>query len=194
MAARRDIREALVTELNNGVPSSGNAGHVSSDNITVERPETEEDLPALVYDDAYRSVPINGASSAPTRIERDVNGDVTSRHFEKIEEAQFSVLLWFRDENEKEACYEAVRRHFEKYEENPWPASDLHADIEQVTVPGSQSSDDADINPVRRGDRVTINMVFKRDFEDTSGEPISQVNQEVDADNDGTTDATWTTT
>lgn len=193
MATKRDIREAMKAELDSVVPTSGNPGHVPAEHIRQENPEGEEDLPALSFDDAWRDRPINEASTAPIRIKRDQDGDATEEFYGHLREARFSILFWFTDEVEKEACYEAVVSNFEQYEDSPWPASNFHADAKWVRTRDTQSDDFTDMNPARHGDRLLVSIVFLREH-GHAATAIETVDHEVDADNDGTTDATWSTT
>lgn len=200
MATRRQIREAFYAELEAAVPSSGNSGHVPAGDIGQEMPESDEDLPTIVHNDRYRPIPMNRASDAPTRVETDQSGNVTNEVYGEMQEAVFDVLLIFLDEDAKEDCYEAVRSYFEKFEASAstWDPTTIHSGVERVTVGEVGSEDDPDAEPKRFGDRLRINLEFQREFffpdEGSSGDSIQQVDHEVDADNDGTTDATFTTT
>lgn len=193
MATRKAIREAFKSEIDAAVPSSGSSGHVPSDDITIERPESDEDIPSIVFTDASREVPLNQASGAPTRISRDQSGNAEEELYGKLVELRFDTLFWFTDEVEKEDCYEAVRVHFERYEEPAWDAADIHADVKWVRVRDAQPDDDADAEPARHGDRLGISLYFLREIGNTDTD-IQQVDSEVDADDDGSTDATFTTT
>lgn len=188
MATRRDIREAFYAEL-----ESAAAGHVAADNIRGENPESEEQLPSIVHDDAYRKRPINMASDAPIDVQRDMSGDATAETHGSLHDAQFSLLLWFTDEDAKEDCYEAVRSYFEKYEvsSSTWDPADIQSDVKWVRVEDATSQNDEDIDPVRHGDRLLVQLTFLRTYDNT-GTAVQSVTTDVDADNDGTTDATWT--
>lgn len=195
MATRRELREAFYADLESAVPASGNSGHVPPDQIGQEMPEADEDLPTIVHNDMYRPFPMNQASDAPTRVERDNSGNATADVFGEMYEAVFDVLLIFLDEDAKEDCYEAVRGYFEKFEASPsaWHPSQIQADVEWVRVDAAESEDDESSEPKRFGDRLRIRLFFQREFV-KSGTDVQQVDQDVDADNDGTTDATFTTT
>lgn len=193
MADREHVRKAVYDELESAVPASGNRGHVPVDNISEDQPDKTEDMPAIVHSDTYRKYPINMASDAPTSVEYDNNGDAVAENHGSLHQAQFGLLFRFTDESEKEACYEAVRRHFEKFEESPntWDPATIQQDIKWVRVLDSTSDDDDSADPTRRGDRVIVRFTFQRDhrYTDTA---IQSVDHEVDADNDNTTEFTIT--
>lgn len=201
MASKKAVREAFYAELETAVPSSGNSGHVPSDHITDEHPEDAEDIPAITHSYTSRRLPINEASDAPTRIERDNSGNALAEYYGTLRQLQFAVEFNFFDDQEQEACYEAVLGYFEKFDESPstWDPTTIQSDVEWVDVLDSNSRADEDINPTKRGDRLLIRLTFQREHRypqdpNTNGDPIQQVDQLVDADNDGTTDATWSTT
>jgi hypothetical protein len=186
MASRKDIREAFRTNLVNAV-----SGLVPSDRVALEQGERPERLPSVVYDDAYRKVPMNQGSNAPTRVERDNNGDATAEVYTTLHEAVFSVLVVHDDEQEKEDIYESFRTYFEKYEHPAWDAADIQADVAWVRVLDSNSEDDADHEPIARGDRVEVRITFERDISN-SGTAIQSVDGSMDADNDGTAESSYT--
>lgn len=205
MASRRDIREAFYAELEDAV-----SAYVSADDITQEFPNVEEELPKVVHADDYRKVPMNGASANPHDIVRDDSGAVEQIVFYSMMEAQFGVSVVDSDEQRKEDTYEALRRHFEKFEHGFWDANSIQADAHDITVNDSTSDDAEDRDPIARSDNVTINIGFKRDFrvlredltgqyssdeyDDTFSGTIQSVDTLVDVRDDGTVEETYTTT
>lgn len=186
MATRRQIREAFYSELETAV-----SAHLGADDVMMEQNEQEEVLPRVVHDDNYRKVPMNQGSAAPTRVARDGNGDATEEFFTTMHEAVFSVLVVSDDEQVKEDIYEDLRTYFEKFEHPAWDASSIQSDVAWVRVVDSNSEDDVDHEPIGRGDRLEIGLTFQRDLGKTDT-AIQSVQHNVDADNDGNTDATFT--
>lgn len=186
MASRRQIREAFYSELENAVST-----HLDPGDISQEQPEKPEDLPSLVHDDNYRKVPMNDGSAAPTRVARDSNGDATTEFYGTMHEAVFSCKVESSDEQLKEDIYEDLRRYFEKFEHPAWDASSIQSDVAWVRVLDSNSEDDTDHEPIARGDRIEIRLTFEREI-GNDGTAIQSVDSSVDADNDGATDATFT--
>lgn len=186
MATRRQIREAFYADLETAV-----SGHLGADDVMQEQNEDEEVLPRVVHNDDYRKVPMNQGSAAPTRVARDGNDDATEEFFTTMHEAVFEVLVVSESEQTKEDIYEDVRTYFEKYEHPAWDASDIQTDVAWVRVLDSASEDDGDHEPIARGDRLEIRLTFQRDLGKTDT-AIQSVDTNVDADNDGTTDATFT--
>lgn len=157
MATRKQVR----TEFYNHLELAAD-GLVPADNITEEEPEGEEDHPAVVHNDDYRKVPINDASSGPTEMRYDNNGDLTEVVYSTFHEASFGVAIIDHDESRKESIYEAIRSYFEKYEKRPWDESEIQADVHDVSVLDSTSEDDSDATPNVRGDRLIIRLGFER--------------------------------
>lgn len=186
MATRKQVREAFYADLETAA-----SGLVPADHISQERPNTEEDLPAIVHNDNYRPVPMNTKSSI-VGTQEDSTGTIAEVYVELIQ-AQFSVLVMSDDEQEKEDIYEAVRTHFAEYQYPVKDESTLQSDVHRVEVQDASSEDTEDRDPPARGDRLTINVGFERFFtKDTT--PVEEVQQNIDADNDGTDDISNTTT
>lgn len=186
MATRRNIREAFYADLETAA-----SGLVDSGSIGQEYPNEDEALPAIVHTDNYRDVPMN-TKTGIVDTTTDSSG-VQEEIYSQVMEARFSVLAVSDDEQEKENIYEAVRTHFEEYEFPVKPASDLHADVNTIRVNDSNSEDTEDRDPPARGDRLAVNVQFER-FYVRDVTPATEVEQNVDADNDGTDDTTYTTT
>lgn len=207
MADRRDIREAAYSEMESAI--SGLSTITAAD-ITQESPESVEDLPRIVHRDDYRKVPMNDASAGPHEVNYDQNGSAAEVVYYSMMQGQFGVTVYHDNEQEKEAIYEALRRHFEKYEHGFWDESSIQADVHEVDVLDSTSEDDEDREPVARGDRLLVRLGFKRDFravreglagttgyeeyDDTFADSIEEVTHDIDADNDGSTDETYDST
>jgi len=207
MADRRDIREAAYSEMEAAV--SGITSITAAD-ITQESPESAEDLPRIVHSDDYRKVPMNDASAGPHEVNYDQNGLAAELVYYSMMQAQFGVTVFHENEQEKETIYEALRRHFEKYEHGFWDESSIQPDVHEVDVTDSTSEDDEDREPVARGDRLLVRLGFKRDFravredladtdgyeeyDDTFADNIEEVTHNIDADDDGTTDETYDST
>lgn len=206
MADRIDIRKAAYGEMESAI--SG-LSFVGADDISQSMPDSLEELPRVVHNDNYREVPMNDASEGPHEVITDSNGDDIQLVFYTMMEAQFEVTVVHDNETEKETIYEMFRRHFEKYTHGFWDEDSIHPDVHQVSVTDSTSDDDDDREPVARGDVLRIRLGYKRDYrvvregaadqfdeseyDDTYAGNIEQVDHELDVDNDGTTDETYTT-
>ena len=183
MATRRTIREAVYGEFESAVD-----GLVSPDNITQEQPDSTEDLPTVVHNDAYREVPMNNGQG-PTGVQA-TNGRTQVHEHSKPMEAQFTVLIMSENESEKEDIYEALRTSFEQYETPVADESDIHPDIFGVEVTDVNSQDNEEREPIARGDSLTINVRFERIYE-RDVDPTDEVVQTIGGD--GMTDETRTT-
>lgn len=186
MATRRQIREAFYSELETSV-----SGLVQSSSIGQEYPNEDEALPAVVHTDNYRDVPMNTKSGI---VDTTVDSEgVQEEIYSQLMEAQFSLLVASDDEQEKEDIYEAIRTHFEEFEFPVRDATSLHADVNTIRVNDSNSDDSEERDPPARGDRLAVNVQFER-FYVRDVTPATQVEHNVDVDNDGTDDITNTTT
>lgn len=186
MATRKQVREAFYAELETAAN-----GLVPASNISQEYPNSDEDLPAIVHDDNYRTVPMNTKSSIVGTQTNSVG--VTAEVYVELMQAQFSVLVVSDDEQEKEDIYEAVRTHFGDYQYPIKDTSSLQSDVHRVEVNDANSQDTENRDPPARGDRLAVNVGFERFYtKDTT--PVEQVQANFDANNDGTTDISNTTT
>lgn len=184
MATRRQVREAFYAELETAADP-----HVT--NVGQDHPNDDEDLPAIVHNDDYRKVPMN-RGQGPTDVTLDGDGNEIEHIFTSLIEAQFVVTVLADDEQVKEDAYEAVRSHFEEYTHPVKDASALQSDVYRIEVQDSSSQDFEEREPIARGDSLSINVSFKR-FYAKSVDPTTEVQQNVDADNDGTDDNNYTT-
>ena len=185
MATRRQIRESFYSELETAA-----SGLVTASAIGQEYPNEDEDLPAIVHRDNYRDVPMNTKTGIADTTE-DSDG-VQEEIYSQLMEARFSLLVVSDDEQEKEDIYETVRTYFEEYEYPVKDASSLHADVNTVRVNDANSEDSEERDPPARGDRLAVNVQFER-FYVRDVTPATEVEHNVDADNDGTDDITNTT-
>lgn len=190
MATRKEVREAFYNELETAA-----AGHVQPSNIGQEEPNSKEDLPGIMHNDNYRSVPLN-RGQAPTRVDTDTSGVIQSITFSDMMEARFTVYIFSDDETEKEFAYEAVRSHFEDYTHPIKATSSIQTDVHHVDVGDANSQDLTDADPPTRGDALTITLGYER-LRTLSRGPdfssIDDIDHLIDADNDGTTDETYNT-
>lgn len=193
MASRRDVREAFYAELDTAADTL-----VPSDNIGQEEPNSREDLPAIVHNDNYRSVPMHNMS-APKDVDRDNSGAVTAVYFSRTMQARFLLTILSENEQTKEDIYEAVRGYFEDYiysaSHFPDP-SEIQSDVHDVDVTDSDSQDFTERDPPMRGDVLQVTLGYERikKIDSSEFENIEKVIHNVDADNNGTTDETYTTT
>lgn len=192
MATRREIREAFYTDLESAV-----SGHIPSSNVSQNEPGTDEDLPALVHNDNYRDVPMN-RGVGPTDVVRDNSGAITEISWSGLQQARFTVTVFAEDEQVKEDAYEALHSHFGAYEHPTKDVSGLHTDVFDIGVADTNSVDWTEREPIARGDQVVIDVSFERYYtlkkSDGDFDTIDDIDHLIDADNDGTTDLTYTTT
>jgi hypothetical protein len=192
MATRREVRRAFYSELETAA-----SPHIGADRITQESPNSDEDLPTIVHNDAYRPSPYH-TGGAPTRVTTDANDNIDSITYTKTMEAVFGLLIQDPDEQAKETLYEAVRSHFERYEHPIVDESTIQSDIHNISVDGSISEDQDDREPRVRGDRLQISVGYERDTitltRGTDFESIADVEHLLDVDGDDIAEETYNTT
>lgn len=184
MATRQTVRSAFYDELDT-------ATSVPSDNITLESPNSTENLPAIVHRDAYRDVPMN-FGTGPTGLQYDNNGNVTAVEYTTMREAQFTVTMVAETEGAAETVYEDVFSHFDAFTHPVKDSSSIQTDVTKVTVDEATPIDDVSRNPTMRGDALNINLQFKRTITQ-SVTAIEDVQQSFDIGDDGTDDISTTT-
>lgn len=184
MASRQDIREAVYQQMKTAVD-----GLVPEAQVTHESTDETEVLPTLVYNDLYRQVPMNN-NTGPKDTVVEANEIVAYIHSRTME-AQFSMTVRAEDELEKEAIYEALRRHFEQYTMPVADESDIQSDVYRVTVTDTTSDDNTEREPVARGDTVTVGVFFERLYE-RPVDAVDTIEQSVDTDDDNTVEFTNT--
>lgn len=202
MATRGDIRDAFYGTLTNAAGTydvTDSTGTVI-DTVTLDAadmglrdPEQTEAFPTVVYHEDYRRVQYNDAGSGPDVRTYDANNDVDAEVWREYIEAQFIIDVRASNETYKEPLYEGIRNEFGKYEYRPWPVTNLHPDIIEIDVLDSTSVDTGDTENVIRGDQIEVRLTFYRDFS-FSTDNIDSVETLIDADDDGTTDDSYTTT
>jgi hypothetical protein len=176
MATREDIRENVYSELSTAV-----GGLVPDAHVGQEYPESTEDYPTVVHTDDYRRVPMN-TNTGPSYV--DYSGSTVTYTYSLLMEAQFTVLIASQKELEKEQIYRAVRTHFERFETPARDVSDIHADVYRVEVLDSSSRDDEDVQPIARGDSLTLSVRYERLVE-REEDAVESIEQSIDS---GTTD------
>lgn len=201
MATRRDIRDAFYGELVSAATQTHTVTYgdgstdtitVASNNISLTYPETES-LPQIVYHEDYRKLIFNGVGTAPHNVIRDVDGVVLEERWREYVEAQFIVQVRASNEIEKEPIYEAVRTQFAKYQFDPWNKTDIHDHVIDIDVIDAFSTDTGNVEDRIRGDTLEIRISFYREYVfDTTN--IENINTNIDADFDETTDLTYITT
>lgn len=203
MADRETIRDAFYDHLQTEAAgtydvtaSDGSVLHtvtLDAEHVSLYNPEDEETHPQIVYDDSYRQVTYNGVGAGPNSKTYNQDGSVADERWHEYREAQFTIDVRGADELDVEPIYEAVHRAFQKFRYGPWNLSDLHSDISSIEVRSTLTSDVPEADQIIRGDQVEVVLVFKREFILTE-DNIDTVDHGVDADNDGTSDDSYTTT
>jgi len=168
MVLRKDLRFAIYDELETAM-----GGIIPPDNISQEYPEQTENFPALVHDDAYRQVPMN-IHTGVKNVSTDESGEDTY-HYSMVKEGQFTLTIAAQSESVKEQAYDALQEHFETYTLFK-DVSEIHPDINRVTLSDVSSDDDDDSEPVTRQDTLSLNVEYERiyDLDVTAVETIEQ--------------------
>ena len=160
MATREEIKEIVYDVL-----LAAADGHVPEDNVSKVFPQDEEDLPAIVYQDDYRPMPINGASASPVHVEYDSEGFVVYEEFREYIEGIFTVSVRATNDTDAETIYERVHRAFGQFTHRyVADVKDLHEDINRIEVSDVNDVTDGDTNVPSRGDSVQVFVQFHRHY------------------------------
>lgn len=190
MVSRTQVKNILYDEMLDALGftfDSGSGQYVDGivpfENVGTQFPNREEDIPAVVYRDAYRPLVINGASASPHEIERDVNGDVVAEIHREYREAQFTFSVRAGDDGKSEEVYEALHSHFHKFNfRSVADVKDLHEHFFHIRVTQTSYADDGDANVPMRGDTVQVNIHFYREYK-LEGDNIVYIEQNVEGNN-----------
>lgn len=202
MATRGEIRDAFTSELKDVsgtysvTDSDGNeidTVTLESDDIGLRNPEQVEQLPQVVYHDDYRRVYYNHVGAGPDYVDRAPDGSVNEEVWREYIEAQFIIDVRSSNEVDKEPIYEYLREQFARYQFDAWDEKSLHEDIIDISVHDSSSVDSGDEEDVIRGDQIEVRITFFREYS-LSTENITKINEDYDADDDGTSDYQYVTT
>lgn len=181
MATRQEIKEMFRSEVVSAV-----SGLVDADNVLLTNSDSAEELPRVVYSDVYRYIPVNDASGGPDR--RELTGNtVDAEYYHEHEEAVFRVRAYASDEGSLEPIYEAIHTRFGRYQFPAWDQSDLHQHVWRVRVRDVTTVDVDSTERTIRGDSMEIHIAFYREYEDTSGENITTIDQSIEGNEYTTT-------
>lgn len=204
MATRGDIRDAFYSQLSSvaGTYDVTDTNGNVVDTITLDaaniklRHPADEDVPHIVYHDNYTRLGYNLVGRGPHDYELNQDGSVSAALYHEYVEAQFIIDLRVGGdvaEQRKEPVYEQLRSTFAKYERGGWRPSDFHSDATRIRVMEASTADTGDVEDVIRGDQLEVRVEFRRIYRLDEAN-IDSVETAMDADNDGTTEDTYTTT
>jgi hypothetical protein len=185
MATRKQIRTSFYAEL-----EAVTSAYLDPTDITTEYPNKTEQLPCIVHNDSYRTVPINTGTAPVGKAAQ--NGGVQYIYVD-IEEAVFSVTICAESEATKEDIYNTVKEYFGSFKYPYQNESDIQADIYRVTVGDTNSADSEQRELTMRGDSLDISLFYKK-FYTRDETPIAEIEQNFDVDDDGVVDINRTVT
>lgn len=195
MANRRDIRDGFFSELETAAAQSHTVTYgdgttetltLTTEDVDLISPRSNESQPRVVYDDNYVSREWNGVGTAPEKVTRDSNDDVTEEERREHMTGQFTISVEGSTEVHKEPVYEAIRRQFGQYDDGGAPYTDIHSDVTGVNVMDVTSDDYGDTENPLRVDTMVVEIDYFRDYVET-GDNIDSVDLEADADTDSQT-------
>lgn len=189
MVSRTEVKDIVYAELLNALEIEGDEqtgytdGLVPYMNVGSQFPQTREDVPAVVYRDSYRPLPINGASASPHEVVRDGDGDVVAEVHREYVEAQFTFSVRAGNDETAETVYEAVHRHFHSYTfRDVRDVKGLHEDFFHIRVTETNYADDSEANVPMLGDTVQLNVHFYREYR-LEGENMRTFEHDVEGNN-----------
>lgn len=201
---RSDIRDAFYRELvgaaattHSTMDNSGKTVTTTLDasDVLILSPSAFEDTPCVVYDDSHSRIEMNGVGAGPnTKQVDDATGDTLYETWKEPMRSTFRVTVRAQSELAKEPIYEAVRRAFGNYDTGPLSSRAFDAAVFDITVRDSNTADTAGVEDPIRGDEITVEIDWHRDYE-LDEDTIETVETEADADTDSnTTGDTYTIT
>lgn len=192
MVSRGELRDAVYSEMTavagtyDVTDADGNVVDtvtLDADAIGLRHPEEQEPDTSIVYHETYRPLVFNGVGAGPDYTYYNADGTVDREAWREYMEAQFIVDVRASSESAKEPIYESLRTQFGKYQFDPWPETDIHQHVFEVSVEDSTTVDTGDAESVIRGDQLEIYVSFYREYE-LDAALINKVSISVDADTD----------
>lgn len=215
MATRREIRDAVYDDLVSfGTgdftvtfdDGSTTTLSITEDDVDLINPEGWEKVPGIYYrPQTSTRIKFNGAAAGPDHVERNSSGIVQYAQWDEYREDMFLLFIRAQTPAHREPPYESIHRGFEKYDLPVVGAQELHPDVQDIRVESSNPANSEDLEDAIWGDQLELYVRYRRKYIIESGgsmtmdeavgavENIAQVNLEVDADlNDTTEGFTYT--
>jgi hypothetical protein len=202
MATRGQIKDSFYDELVSAATgtfdvtdANGNVEDtitVEADDVSIINPETPENVPGVVFDDAYTPLTYNGVGRSENIVQYTQSGDEDTYIYHEYRRGQFDVSIQAPYESAKEPIYEAVHTVFHQYQFGPWNSRDFQSECIDIRVDETTRTDSGDAEDIIRGDTMTVLVDYYRQYE-FSTQNIDEVVSQIDADNDGTVDSTYST-
>ena len=175
MATREEIKEIVFEQIESATDGSVPEGHVS-----MEFPQDRDELPAVVYQDDYRPLLINGASASPSHVKYDGDDFVEYEEHREHIEGIFTISIRATNDDDAEEIYEQVHSAFGQYNfRDVADVKDLHEHIHKIEVQDVKDASDGESNVPARGDSLQVFVRFWRDYR-VEDENIEEINQDSD--------------
>ena len=211
MAFRRDIIEAVFNEVQTTatdtytvVQDDGTTSDltIGDSDVDVMDPDDLEKRPAVFINfDRETPVVYNGVGGSPDEVVYDSNGNVLYVAWTEFIEMDTFITVRGNSRSQKEPIFEQVRRQLGRYDSGDLHETDLHEDINNLTIDTTVPADSTDLDDAVWGDQIQLYVEYARSYiieSSTDGtttmkeavdavENISQINLEVDTDFDDTT-------
>ena len=210
MAFRRDIIEAVFNEVQTTatdtytvVQDDGTTSDlpIGDGDVDVMDPDDLEKRPAVFINfDQETPVVYNGVGGGPDEVVYDSNGNVLYVAWTEFIEMDTFITVRGNSRSQKEPIFEQVRRQLGRYDSGDLHETDLHEDINNLTIDTTVPADSTDLDDAVWGDQIQLYVEYARSYiieSSTDGttmkeavdavENISQINIEVDMDLDDTT-------
>jgi len=173
MAEQHDIRFDVYDEFETVL-----SGIVDSLNITDTMPASREDLPAVVHSYSVSELDMNRNMSAPTSVERDVDGNATAQRHTQLHRASFEITVAAESKQTESTVHRTLKNHFQKYTKQAFDESEINADIFDIAVSDSNEVNIPDRFPKIYAHEFTLTADFKR-FVDKDVDAIKSTEQDV---------------
>lgn len=188
MASRRNIRNALLSELETAIGNVSGVSNLGTDDVYHANAEVDGELPVVTYKAiGSRTVDFNnGSAKAPSGYDLNNSGEVVTVYYSTYWRIQFDVRVKAPTEFDKEPIYRNILDHFEEFD--AWKDStDFHKDCESIDVDDNRDDDDESTDDTTPGDRLSFEIVYERRIS-RSVDPIRTFDTKIDIGDDGTVD------
>jgi hypothetical protein len=190
---RADVTTAFYDELSTAATGTFTAEYAGGDqqftvadsDVTLADPSMLEDLPAVVYTTSDTQRQVNGVGIGQVGA-RLTDGAVEYYIFREYRTLSASVIIGADNEVQLDALYESIHRQFGQYAFGPWDETDVHPNIDDITVLETTEQDAGDEKETVRVESLTVEINYYRDYELT-GDTIETFEAEIDSDLDSAT-------
>jgi len=188
--SRADVTTAFYDELSTAATGTFTAEYAGGDeqftvedsDVTLANPSMLEDLPSVVYSTSDAERQVNGVGTGQVGA-KVTDGTVDYYIFREYRTLSVSVIIGAKNEVQLDTLYESIHRQFGQYAFGPFNESNVHDNIDDITVLETTAQDQGDEKETIRVESLTVEINYHRDYELT-GDNITSFDTSVYTDTD----------